>query len=164
MSPPRERRPRPVTVLEPHQMHLEFRATPRPRDPDRMRANARSALAAGVPGDVVYVLEFAGDEDSTAFAQTGLDEEPDWCTGLALAPDGVDLTMDESDPDWRRDRVHLKFYAELAAIAEQWHDENESFDGGPFEERQEREQELRDLYERWQHLPGLKAVNVSHEA
>jgi hypothetical protein len=149
-----------VSPLDPKNMQVQDRTEPRPNDPERMRANARSVLAAGVGGGTAYVLEFAGDDDSTAFGQVGLDDEPGWRTGLALAPDGVDLTMDEADPDWRCDVAHLKFYAELAAIAELWHAENESFDGGPFTGRQEREQELRDLYQRWQHLPGLRAVNA----
>lgn len=80
---------------------LEFRTHPRPVDPDRMKDSAATVLAVGVPGDRAYVLEFR-DDDATAFGQVGAHGEEDWCTGLFVGPDTVDLTMDEADPDWRR--------------------------------------------------------------
>lgn len=133
------------------------RPGPSPAEPHHLDEAADSVLSMGVPGDTAYVLEFAG-VGATAFGQVRLDEGPDWCTGLFVAPDLIDLTADDPGP-FRRHSEYGRFYAELAAIGWRWHLANEAFDGEePFAGRAGRDSELRALYERWPRLPGLAAA------
>ncbi|MDH6128847.1 hypothetical protein [Kitasatospora sp. GP82] len=141
---------------------VEWRHTG-PGQPTALRMLEDADQVSDLPGDTVYGIDFGEEEDGPSlFGQCGVEDEPDWFTSLYLMPDGMDLSAEEGCDNWRRHPDHLRLYAELAAIGKQWFAENESFaahgaeDGEAFALREEREVQLRELFDRWTaRYPGL---------